>query len=158
MKVLSLFFVGVALVLTLGCGQAPTEAPVVVEKVVVEQSPAPETVVKTVHDSLYVCACGPGCDCGAVSTNAGACGCGVEMVHAKLLKVEGNVGVVCGCGAGCACALAEDGATCSCGQAVRRVSFEGKGQYYCTCGGECACNHVAAEPGTCACGMELVTS
>jgi hypothetical protein len=153
-----MIIVGVSLVLTLGCGQAPSEAPVVVQEAVVEQAPAAEPAVEAAHDSLYVCACGPDCDCGAVSVTAGSCGCGTEMTHAKLLKVEGNVGVVCGCGAGCACALAEDGATCSCGQPVRRVSFEGKGLYYCNCGGECTCNHVAAAPGACACGMELVTS
>ena len=29
--------------------------------------------------------------------------------------------------------------------------------YACNCGGSCTCNYVSAEPGNCACGVELIS-
>jgi hypothetical protein len=148
-----------ALALTFGCGGSGTETPVVVEETVVEAAPAEEAVVEARHDVLYVCSCGPECDCGAVALEAGKCGCGSDLVQTHMLKVDGNVASVCTCGKDCTCELdAQDPTKCGCGSPVRQVSFEGKGLYYCNCGGSCSCNFVATEPGKCACGMDLVTS
>ena len=159
MKYARTFAAVIAVVAALGCGQAPQEETAVVEEVVVEQEPVADEVAEVRHDQLYVCNCGPDCDCGSASLTEGTCGCGKELVQAHLLKVEGNDGILCTCSPGCTCELdAEDPTKCGCGEAVKRVSFEGKGLYYCNCGSSCSCNFVAAEPGTCACGMELTTS
>jgi len=149
-----------AVVAAVGCGQsqkvAETDAAVetvAAETVMVEA----EAAVR--NDIVYVCACGPECDCGSVSTEAGTCTCGTELVAAHMVKVEGNEALVCGCDGDCTCEInAEDETTCSCGTDVRRVSLEGSGIYYCNCGGSCTCNFVSSEPGNCDCGMELVTS
>lgn len=158
MKKFLLALIIVVVGLALGCGGAPSETPAPAEDVV-EQAPAAEPVVEARHDLVYVCSCGPECDCGAVSLEPGTCDCGSELVQAHLLKVDGNVATLCTCGADCTCALdPEDPTKCGCGSPVKQVSLEGKGLYYCNCGGSCTCNFVAAEAGKCSCGMDLVTS
>ena len=157
----SLFYVVMMAVLafTMACGGSSTEAPAVVEEVVVEEAPALEVVVEARNDLVYVCSCGPDCECGAVSTEPGTCDCGSELVQTHLLMVDGNVASICTCGGDCTCEIdAEDPTQCGCGKPVKQISLEGKGLYYCNCGGSCKCNHVSSEPGTCGCGMELVTS
>jgi hypothetical protein len=161
MKRISIVLFALVAVVSLGCGQAPAEKAEPVEEAVVEQAPAPaeEPVVEARHDQVYTCACGPDCDCGAISMEAGNCGCGTEMVQAHLLKVDGNTASLCSCAGDCTCELnAEDPTKCSCGSDVKQVSLEGKGLYYCNCGGSCTCNHISAEAGKCGCGMDLVTS
>lgn len=144
-----------AIVLTLGCGGSPAEVAAPAEEVG-EAAPVVEAVAEVRHDQLYVCAC-EDCDCGAVATVAGNCGCGTEMAETHLLKVEGNEALVCSCGSGCSCDLdAEDATKCSCGSDVKRVSLEGTGVYYCNCGGSCTCKYASAEAGNCTCGMELI--
>jgi hypothetical protein len=76
-----------------------------------------------------------------------------------LVKVEGDVALVCGCEQGCTCAIdPKDPAKCGCGKQLRRVSLKGTGLYFCNCGGSCTCNHVSAKPGKCGCGMDLKAS
>jgi len=149
-----------AIVAAVGCGQsrevAETDAAVetVAAEMVMEEA---EAAVR--NDVLYVCACGPECECGSVSAEAGTCTCGTELAPVHMVKVEGNEALLCTCGGDCTCEInADDETKCACGSDVRRVSFEGSGLYYCNCGGSCTCNFVSTEPGTCACGMELVTS
>jgi len=147
-----------ALVLTFGCGGSPTETEAPVE-VVVEQAAVEEPVVEARHDLVFVCSCGPECECGAVSAEAGKCGCGTELVQTHMLMVDGNIASVCTCGADCTCEFdPEDATKCGCGSPVKQVNLEGKGLYYCNCGGSCKCNFIATEAGKCSCGMDLVTS
>jgi hypothetical protein len=146
----------IAVIGVLGCSRPET----VVE---IEQEPAVDNVagnaIATVrHDVIYVCGCGPGCDCNSVSADKGTCSCGSELVAAHVVMVEGHDAKICTCGNDCRCEIdAEDTSKCSCGSAVKTVSLEGKGLYFCNCGGSCTCNYVSAEPGTCTCGMELIS-
>jgi hypothetical protein len=157
MKNTALVMMTIAMTLTLGCGGSQEEAEAPVEEIA-EAAPVAEEVVEVRHDQLYVCACEE-CDCGAVATSPGSCGCGTELAETHLLKVEENEALVCSCGSGCTCDLdAENPAACSCGTEVKRVSLEGTGVYYCNCGGSCTCKFAAAEAGDCACGMTLITS
>ncbi len=158
-KTFLVLFVCCAMVAVVGCGQSE---PVTETEMVVETVPA-EVVTEDVemarNDVLFTCNCGPECECGSVSAEAGTCSCGTELVAAHMVKVEGNEALVCGCAGDCTCAInADDETTCSCGTAIRRVSLEGSGIYFCNCGGSCTCNFVSTEPGNCACGMELITS
>ena len=150
----ALCFVVVA---SLGCGKADTG-------VETETMAAAEIVVENVteeagegrHDVVYVCNCGPECDCGSISTEAGNCSCGSELAAAHVVKVDGHDAMMCTCGGECDCEIsAEDHTKCSCGADLRSVSLEGSGLYFCNCGGSCTCNHVSAEAGNCSCGMEL---
>jgi len=146
------------MVLAMGCGGAATETQEPAEEAavdVVEEVP----VVEARNDQVYVCNCGPECECGTVATEPGNCECGKELVQAHMLMVDGNMASLCTCAEGCTCELdAEDATKCGCGKDVRVVSFEGTGLYYCNCGGSCTCNYVSAEAGSCSCGMELTTS
>jgi hypothetical protein len=163
MKITHLAAVAVTVLLALGCGQAPTE------QVAAPAEPMADPAehaghqhaehAEARHDILYVCNCGPDCDCGSVSLAPGTCACGSELAKAHLLRMDGNVATVCMCSGDCTCKLdPADPTKCTCGQPVKQVSLEGKGLYYCNCGGSCTCNHVAGEPGECHCGMALVTS
>ena len=146
------------LVIAAGCGGAPSETSAPPESVV-EKAPANEPVEGVAHDLVFVCACGPDCQCNSVATEAGTCTCGTELKQTHLVKVEGHEGLLCTCDAGCTCEInAEDDTKCACGGDLRRVSFEGTGLYYCNCGGSCTCNFVSSEAGKCSCGMDLVTS
>jgi hypothetical protein len=107
-------------------------------------------------DVLYVCDCGPECDCNTVSTEPGDCKCGKPMKWHHLLKVEGNEALLCTCNEGCKCDLDEkDPTKCGCGSPVKRVSLEGTGVFFCNCGGSCKCNEASATAGECGCGMQL---
>jgi hypothetical protein len=141
----------------LGCGGASTEAPAPAEETVVE-APAEEAVVVARHDLIYVCNCGPDCDCGAVASKPGKCGCGSDLVEARMLMVDGSIASLCACGPDCKCEIGDDPNTCGCGNEMKKVDLAGTGLYYCNCGGSCKCNHVSAEPGKCGCGMDLITS
>jgi hypothetical protein len=145
-----------AMIAVLGCSK--TEEATQTE-VVIEQEPvAEETMAEVRHDLVYACNCGPECDCGSISTEAGACSCGSEMAAAHLIEVDGHDAKICTCGGDCDCEInAEDDTKCACGADVKTVSLEGKGLYFCNCGGSCTCNYVSAEPGNCACGMELIS-
>jgi hypothetical protein len=158
MKRNPMLLVMLALTVALGCGGSATETPAPAEEAV-EQVAAEEPAVEARHDLIYICGCGPECECGAVSKDPGTCDCGSELVQTHMLMVDGNAASLCTCGGDCTCELdAEDPTKCGCDKPIKQVSLEGKGLYYCNCGGSCKCNFVASEPGTCSCGMELVTS
>ena len=151
-----------ALVAVIGCSnpepavEAETDAAIetAAAEMVMEDA---EAAVR--NDVLYVCNCGPECECGSVSTEAGTCTCGTELVATHMVKVEGSEALLCTCGNDCDCEInAEDETKCGCGKDIRRVSLEGSGIYYCNCGGSCTCNFVSDQPGNCSCGMELITS
>lgn len=152
-----LFPAMVIMVLAMGCGGGAADAPATVEEVV-EQAPAAEEVVVARHDLLYVCNCGPECECETVSTEPGTCECGKELVEGRMLMIDGTVVSLCTCGPECKCEIGDDPTTCGCGNEMKMVDLAGSGLFYCNCGGSCKCNHVSPEPGSCGCGMELKTS
>ena len=41
-----------------------------------------------VGESYYVCNCGEGCDCHTISSKAGECSCGQDLVQAEVSRVE----------------------------------------------------------------------
>jgi hypothetical protein len=41
-----------------------------------------------VGDTVHVCGCGGNCHCGAIKAEAGKCGCGKDLIPAKVTKVE----------------------------------------------------------------------
>lgn len=89
-----------------------------------------------VGDSVYVCGCGPGCSCGAIKAEPGKCGCGKDLIPAKVTKVEdGKI-------------------TVDRGGKPGETTF--KAGYKCGCGPGCACNTAALAPGKCHCGKDLV--
>jgi len=159
---LMMLFVCCVLVTVIGCSKPD---PVVeAETGAAEEAASAEIAMEDAeaavrHDVVYACNCGPDCTCGSVSTDAGTCTCGSELVAAHVVKVDGNDALLCTCGSDCTCEIdAGDDSKCACGAEIRRVSLEGSGLYYCNCGGSCTCNFVSAEPGSCKCGMELITS
>jgi len=153
-KIVLLLVVSVAMIGLLSCSKAEQVAET---GVAVETEAAVEEAVTTErHDVVYVCNCGPECDCGAISTEAGTCDCGTELVAAHLVKVDGYDAKLCTCDEGCDCEIdATDETKCSCGVDLRTVSLEGSGLYFCNCGGSCTCNTFSASPGKCHCGMAL---
>jgi hypothetical protein len=155
-NIVLLMVVCVAMISVLGCSKAEQVAET--EMAVETEAVADEAMPAVRHDIVYVCNCGPECDCGSIGTEPGNCSCGSELVAAHVLKVDGHDATVCACSGDCDCEIdAEDETKCSCGADVRTVSLEGSGLYFCNCGGSCTCNYVSAEPGKCACGMELVS-
>ena len=87
-------------------------------------------------DSIYVCGCGEGCDCGSLAKKEGTCGCGKEMVKTTVDKVEnGKVFYTL------------DG---------KELSAPLKGKYACGCGAGCNCGTVSQKPGKCGCGQDMV--
>jgi hypothetical protein len=155
-KSILLMVVCIAMIGVLGCAKtepvAETEMAVEAEAVVNDAAPAER------HDVVYVCNCGPSCDCGSIGTEPGTCSCGTELAAAHVVKIDGHDAKLCTHGADCDCTIdADDESKCTCGADVRVVSLEGSGLYYCNCGGSCTCNFVSSEPGNCACGAELVS-
>lgn len=71
----------------------------------------------------FVIACNSGKECGKFQTavkDAKDCKCGAETDKLHVLKVEGEVAVVCPCGGGCACELnANNPYLCGCGSPVK---------------------------------------
>lgn len=50
---------------------------------------AAEKMAPKAGDTVYACNCGEKCTCYTMSKEAGKCGCGKDMVQAKVEKVEG---------------------------------------------------------------------
>ena len=97
---------------------------------------AEEGMFNTAEGSkVYVCACGPGCDCNTISNNPGDCTCGNPMTEATVEKIENGV------------------ATMAIGDKTQE--FQLKGKYVCACGPTCNCNTVSQNPGNCTCGQPL---
>jgi len=86
-------------------------------------------------ETIYVCACGAGCDCKTISRKEGNCGCGNPLVKSTVTKVEGEKVFA----------------------PVKGVeqSFPTKAAYTCGCGPECKCGTISQKPGKCGCGKDL---
>jgi len=89
-----------------------------------------------VGEEYYVCNC-ENCDCHTVSSLAGKCGCGSDLVTAKVTKVDGDTAYFR------AAAWNKD------------RSFDMVGKYVCACGPTCACKTISQKPGKCGCGSDL---
>ena len=108
------------------------------------------------NDVLYVCGCGPECQCKTASTRPGKCGCGHDLIVGRLKKIDLEVALLCMCASDCKCALdPKDATKCGCGKPLRKVSLTGTGIYFCNCGASCTCNTVSEKMGWCKCGMQL---
>lgn len=90
-----------------------------------------------VGDEIYACNCGEKCPCQTMSSNAGKCTCGKDMVKAKVTKVEGDKVQLT-----------------AAGWAAERP-FATTGKYMCNCGKECKCDTISQAPGKCTCGKEM---
>lgn len=108
----------------------------------------------TANQSMFLCACGPGCVCGVKSESPEKCKCGIELAGMHLLKVKGKEGIFCQCGSECLCKIdPNDESKCGCGKQVKRMDITG--MYICGCGPECECNSISMKPGKCQCGKAL---
>ena len=90
-------------------------------------------------DEVYVCNCGPGCDCMTMSKKPGNCTCNKPMVQAKVDHMEGTLAVM---------KIPE-------GDSFRLQPFNTQGKYFCACGSGCDCNTISQKPGKCVCGNEM---
>jgi hypothetical protein len=90
-----------------------------------------------VGDEIYACNCGANCPCQTMSTAAGKCSCGNEMVKAKVMKAE------------------EDHVMLKADLWETERPFKTTGKYACACGPECKCDTISQNPGKCACGNEM---
>jgi hypothetical protein len=88
-------------------------------------------------DERYVCNCGDQCPCNTISSNAGKCTCGNDMVKTKVTKVENGKA-----------AFKADGWD-------KERSFKTVGVYACNCAPSCKCDTISQNPGKCACGVEM---
>lgn len=78
-------------------------------------------------DMAYVCKSGMGCGRFEMATkNPELCKCGVEKDQLSVLRVEGNLVVLCSCGGGCVCDIhAKNPYKCSCDNPVRVLKILG---------------------------------
>jgi hypothetical protein len=86
-------------------------------------------------DTIYVCGCGDGCDCGSQAKKEGKCGCGKEMVKTTVTKVDKTKVY-----------YTLDG---------KELSAPIKGKYACGCG-ECDCGSISQKSGKCGCDKDMV--
>jgi hypothetical protein len=87
-------------------------------------------------DTIYVCGCGEGCDCGSLAKKEGTCSCGKALVKTTVTKVEnGRVFYTL------------DG---------KELSASMTGKYACGCGDGCDCGSISQKPGKCACDKDMV--
>jgi hypothetical protein len=90
-----------------------------------------------VGDERYVCNCSETCPCNTISSNAGKCTCGNDMVKAKVTKVDkGKVN------------FKADGWK-------KERTFKTVGKYMCNCSPDCKCGTISQNPGKCTCGKEM---
>jgi len=99
------------------------------------QSPTGKLDVKP-GEEYNVCGCTT-CGCETVSTKAGKCGCGHDLVKAKVTKVDGETAY-----------LKADSWD-------KERAFHTTGKYACACGASCGCKTVSQKPGKCGCGHDL---
>ena len=86
-------------------------------------------------DTIYVCSCGAGCDCGTISRKAGKCSCSKDLVKSTVTKVaDGKVYYMVG---------------------GKELSAPTAGKYACSCGSGCDCTTISQKPGKCSCGKEM---
>ena len=87
-------------------------------------------------DTIYVCACGDGCDCGTLALKEGKCGCGKDLVKTTVTKIDKKLVY-----------YTVDG---------KEMSAPIQGKYACGCGDGCNCGFVSQKPGTCGCDKDMV--
>ena len=86
-------------------------------------------------DTIYVCGCGEGCDCGSLAKKEGKCGCGKDMVKTTINKIEKDKVY-----------YSLEG---------KELSAPATGKYACGCGG-CDCGTISQKPGKCGCNKDMV--
>jgi len=86
-------------------------------------------------ETVYVCGCGPGCDCLTMSRKAGSCVCNKPLVKTTINKIEGDKAFVTVNG--------------------KEQAFITKAKYACACGPGCDCGTISQKPGNCACGKPM---
>ncbi len=86
-------------------------------------------------DEVYACQCGESCPCQMMSHNAGKCGCGKDMVKAKVKSVGKDTAVL----------VFPD----------HEQTFKTVGKYMCGCQG-CTCNSISQTPAKCTCGVDMI--
>ena len=126
-------------VLVAGAAQADDKAaPAAPAPAKAEKAAPAKSPVLKVGDTVYVCGCGESCHCKpGISAKAAKCGCGKDMLKAKVTQVAN-------------------------GQVT--VKPEGKPEqtiktaYGCGCGPSCTCKSASLKPGNCGCGKPLVKS
>lgn len=86
---------------------------------------SPTSAENGIKENDFVYVCKAGADCGkfeTAATDARDCKCGVESEKLHVLKVAGEVAVLCQCGGGCSCDLhARNPYLCGCGTPVKVV-------------------------------------
>ena len=87
-------------------------------------------------DTIYVCGCGDGCDCGSLAKKEGKCSCGKELVKTTVNKVENDK-----------IFYTLDG---------KELSAPTQGKYACGCGDGCNCGSISQKPGKCTCDKDMV--
>ena len=87
-------------------------------------------------EEYYACNC-TGCPCNTISSLKGKCGCGNDLVKAKVTRVE------------------KDKAYFKADAWDKERSFNTVGKYICACGPTCSCKTVSQKPGKCGCGHDL---
>ncbi len=87
-------------------------------------------------DEVYACSSVPECGFGTLSRVSNVCGCGRNLVKARVVEVEGEKAT-----------LVVDG---------RAKAFRTVGRYACDCRENCGCGTISQRPGKCACGRILL--
>jgi hypothetical protein len=90
-----------------------------------------------VGEEVYVCNCGPSCNCHTMSMKEGNCTCGNKMVKAKVTKLDKDMAYV---------------------QAEgwdKPRAFNTQGKFMCACGPSCNCGTISQNPGKCVCGNDM---
>jgi hypothetical protein len=93
----------------------------------------PEQIYKA-GDTVYVCGCGAGCDCGSISKNVGKCGCGKDLLKPPLPGGKRKIYYMMN---------------------GKELSAPASGKYMCACGPGCKCGTISQKPGTCSCGKPM---
>jgi len=86
-------------------------------------------------ETVYVCACGEGCDCKTISRKEGKCSCGNALGKGVVSSVEGDTAMI-----------KLDG---------KEIAFTTKAKHTCNCGEVCNCGTISQKPGKCSCGKEM---
>ena len=98
---------------------------------------APGQMDLKVGEEVYVCNCGPSCNCHTMSMKEGNCTCGNKMVKGKVTKVDKDVAYV----------QAEGW--------EKPRAYNTQGKYMCACGPSCNCGTISQNPGKCVCGNDM---
>jgi hypothetical protein len=97
--------------------------------------PSNGKMVLKAGDEVNACGCGTACSCQTISDQKGTCGCGHDLVKAKVVKVGDGT------------------ADLQIGNETR--TFKTVGKFVCGCGANC-CQTISQKPGKCGCGKDLV--